>query len=1170
MKKRLLKSVAAAVAVVMAVPSVPLPAQAASKMSVSSCVISKGDKINLDINGIDEKSGKYTTSKKKVASVTKDGIVTAKKAGNAKITWKKGSKKYTCKIKVVKAPVLSKSKLEIAKNQKETITVQKYGNKKLTVKWSSSDKKIAKVSGGKITGVSEGKTTIKAKIKGYKKTWTRKVNVTVNKESIKTTTEPQTTAVPDVTVNPDVTMAPSLPDVTAVPATPAPEATVTPVPAATSEATATPEPTITPEPTVQPGGWYPSVKPTATSSPVDETHKGYTLKWEDQFDGTSLDRDSWNVELHEPGWVNNELQEYVDSTENIYIKDGNLVLKPVKTTGSDGKVSYTSGRVNTQNKHNFKYGLFEARAKVPAGQGFLPAFWMMPANENLYGQWPRCGEIDIMEVLGNDTKTSYGTIHYGNPHSESQGKHTLEQGNFSDEYHIFSVEWEPGKINWYVDGILMHTENDWYSATEGQGEITYPAPFDQPFYIILNLAVGGNWPGNPDETTDIDNAAFMVDYVKVYQKDSYDENVEKPEKEVILRDPDKDGNYVNNGNFQTAEDLADEKDWIFLTTLGGKAAAEIKDGQISINTTEEGTVDYSVQLVQPDIPMKKGATYKVKFDAYAAEARTMKVDISAPDRGYKRYLPDTTVDLTTEKKTYEYEFKMTDKDDANGRLEYNLGAAGSKAAVHISNVSIVKISESTGEELEEKTVLADGNYVYNGSFQEGKDRKEYWDTVNNAGAEISVTNIDNTRRLKVVVPEGITADKAVIVSQSGLALAGNNNYALSFKAEGDSSNSISVTVAGKEFNAVLEGKEKEYTYKFTTDAALVNKDIIFKFDKAGTYYLDDVRVVEDSLIKNGSFNAGLAGYEVYVDSSADATCVVDSLTEDNAADFTINNTGDAAWKIQLKQNNIELEKDQWYRLSLDAKSSIARKLMFAIQRDGTSDDDWTPYSGEKVVELSDSYQTYDIVFQMKKDTDLKSVLSISMGAVSDTQISDKHRICIDNINLEKTDAPEVEVPVTPAGENMLVNGDFSKGNEGWESAITAPGEATASFDDGKAVYTITNVGTEDWNVQLKQNGITLEQDCKYKVSFKVSSTEARTIKLAMLSDTYAWYGGKDIVLEKDSEQLVNVEFTMNEATDTSTTMVISMGQIKNDETKENIDTPASTISLSDFTLVKAE
>ncbi len=1130
MRKHLLKSAAAALAVVMAVPSVPVPAQAAVKLSVSDCVLSIGDKLNLDVNGAKEKSGKYKSSKKKLATVTKDGVVTAKKMGNAKITWKKGNKKYTCKVKVVKAPVLSKKKLEVNAGMKETVTVNKYGNKKLTVTWTSSDKKIAKVSGGKITGISEGETVIKAKIKGYKKTWTRKVTVTVKGNGGVTTSTPDATNTPDIPVQPGTSASP--------------------------DASATPYP-----------GGYPVIKPSSTTSPVDETHKGYTLKWEEQFNGTSLNRDDWNVELHEPGWVNNELQEYVDSEKNIYVKDGNLVLKPVKTVGSDGKVSYTSGRINTQNKHNFKYGLFEARLKVPAGQGYLPAFWMMPANENLYGQWPRCGEIDIMEVLGNETKTSYGTIHYGNPHSESQGKHTLEKGNFSDEYHTFSVEWEPGKINWYVDGRLMHTENDWYSATEGQGEITYPAPFDQPFYIILNLAVGGNWPGNPDETTDFDKAAFMVDYVKVFQKDSYNEDVEKPEKEVILRDPDKDGNYVNNGNFQTAEDLADEKDWIFLTTLGGEAAAEIKDGQLSINTTEEGTADYSVQLVQPDIPMKKGATYKVKFDAYADEARTMKVDVSAPDRGYKRYLQDTAVELTTSKKTYEYEFKMTDKDDANGRLEYNLGATGSKAGVHISNVSIIKVSESTGEELEEKTVLADGNYVYNGSFQEGKDRKEYWDIDNKAGAEVSVTNIDNIRRLKVTAPEGTSADKPVIVSQDRLALTGSNNYALSFKAEGENAKNINVTVAGKEFKAELAGTEKEYAYKFTTDGSLTNKDIVFKFSQPGTYYLDDVRVVEDSLIKNGSFNAGLAGYEVYVDGSADAACVVDSLTEDNAADFTINNTGDQDWKIQLKQNNIELEKGVWYKLSFDAKSSIARKIMFAIQRDGSADDDWTPYSGQPVIELGSEYKTYDVVFQMKNETDLKAVLSISMGAVGGTQISDKHRICIDNISLEKTDAQEEpELPVIPAGENILKNGDFAKGEENWVNAVTAPGAATVSFENQKAVYNITNVGTEDWNVQLKQEGILLEKGCTYKLTFKAASTEARTIKAAMLTAKYDWYGGQDIVLEKDTEKQVEIEFTVGEdkETDSNITMVISMGKI------ENVDTPVSGITLSDFKLIKVK
>ncbi len=1086
MRKKLCRSIAVAAAAAMAVTAVPLPAQAAKaakvKLSVSNCVLSLGDKIDLDIVGAKEAGGKYTTANKKVASVTKKGVVTAKKTGNTKITWKRGTKKYTCKVKVVKAPVLSKSKVTLEEGKSIKVSVKNYGNKKLSVKWSSSDEGVAKVSGGKITGISAGEATIQAKMKGYKKTWKKSIKVTVQKS----------------------------------------------------------------------GG---QEKP-----PVGEDiYKGYHMVWEDQFNGSALNKDDWNIELHEPGWVNNELQEYTDSEKNIYIEDGNLVLKPIKTVGSDGKVSYTSGRVNTQNKHDFKYGLFEARLKVPAGQGFLPAFWMMPTNENLYGQWPRCGEIDIMEVLGSDTKTAYGTIHYGYPHSESQGNYKLESGSFSEEYHTYSVEWEPGKIKWYVDGILFHTEDDWYSTVaEDEGEVTYPAPFDQPFYMILNLAVGGNWPGNPDDTTDIDNAAFKIDYVKAYQKDSYNEDVEKPVKEVVLRDPDKDGNYINNGTFAEAEDLADEKNWAFLTTNGGVASAEIKDNQIAITTTNAGTADYSVQLVQPDLPMKQGATYKVSFDAYADQERTMKVDVSAPDRGYKRYLEDTVVELKKEKQTYTYEFTMKGKDDANGRLEYNLGNTASTAGVYISNVSVKKIAESpVGEQ--KKTVLSDGNYVYNGGFQEGKGRLGFWDVTNTASAEVSVTNTDNIRKLKVVAPEGTSADKPVIISQPGLAIQGGNQYALSFAAEGEANKKIAVTVAGQKFDAELSGANKEYNYKITTESNLPNKDIAFRFEQPGTYYLDDVRLVEDSLIKNGSFNAGFAGYEPFIDGSASATYVVDSQTEDNAADFSIENTGDAAWKIQLKQNNVELEKDQWYRISLKAKSSIARKLMFAIQRDGSSDDDWTPYSGEKIVELSNEYQIYDIVFQMKNETDLKAVLSISMGAVDGVQITEKHRICIDDINLEKVDAPEV--PTKPEGENMLLNPDFAEGDKNWENAVTAPGEAKVSFEGKKAVYEISNVGTADWNVQLKQSGITLEKGSKYKVSFKAASTEERAIKVAMLSAAYDWYGGADIALSKE-EKLVEFEFVMEKDTDANTIMVVSMGKI------DEQDTPLSMITLSDFTLEK--
>ena len=301
---------------------------------------------------------------------------------------------------------------------------------------------------------------------------------------------------------------------------------------------------------------------------ADLLKQGYQLKWQDNFDGAFLNRADWNVELHEKGWVNSEWQEYVDSDKNIQVKDGKLLIKPVETVNADGTRSYTSGRINTQGKHDFKYGYFECRAKVPTGKGYLPAFWMMPTDENLYGQWPKCGEIDIMEVMGQETNKAYGTIHYGEPHDQSQGTCTVDaKNNFADQYHTYACDWEPGKITWYIDGVKFHEESDWFSAKSGQGEVAYPAPFDQPFYMILNLAVGGSWVGYPDDSTTYADQQFAVDYVKVYQKDSYDENVEKPVKNVILREPDTTGNYINNGDFSIAENLSDDKNWKFLTTL---------------------------------------------------------------------------------------------------------------------------------------------------------------------------------------------------------------------------------------------------------------------------------------------------------------------------------------------------------------------------------------------------------------------------------------------------------------------------------------------------------------------------------------------------------------------------------------------------------------------------
>ena len=416
------------------------------------------------------------------------------------------------------------------------------------------------------------------------------------------------------------------------------------------------------------------------------TLNGYDLLWHDEFNGDTMDDSIWSYDPHEPGWTNAELQEYTQSTDNVFVKDGSLVLKAIKTTDENGKDYYTSGKVKTQNKKDFMYGKVVARAKVPEGQGLWPAIWMMPTDESFYGQWPKCGEIDIMEVLGNQTELSYSTIHYGEPHAEQQGTYELTGTTFAEDFHEYSVEWEPGEMRFYTDNNLVLTVNDWFTAVEGLDEKPYPAPFNQDFFVQLNLAVGGTWPGNPDETTDFENAEFLIDYVRVYQKPEYDMNVEKPA--VVFREILDDGNLIYNGDFSDVEPIDDEENWYFLLFNGGDGSAKIEDNTLTITSKAEGTEEYSVQMVQPCLPMIKGTKYKLTFDACASEDRTMIVCVSAPTAGWIRYLQDTSLDLTTDWQTYEYEFEMTEKDDNNGRLEFNMGKQGSTAEINIKNVRI--------------------------------------------------------------------------------------------------------------------------------------------------------------------------------------------------------------------------------------------------------------------------------------------------------------------------------------------------------------------------------------------------------------------------------------------------------------------------------------------------
>ena len=459
------------------------------------------------------------------------------------------------------------------------------------------------------------------------------------------------------------------------------------------------------------------------------------------------------------------------------------------------------------------------------------------------------------------------------------------------------------------------------------------------------------------------------------------------------------------------------------------------------------------------------------------------------------------------------------------------------------------------------SVLSDGNYIYNGEFQEGSDRKEFWEVEGDA--DVSVTPLEDGRRLKVVVN-----DPAVVILQEDVPTVSGSTYALSFDIEGDAGVNVQITGGGQQWNTTLAGGVQTEKYTFTTPEGEYDKDFRFVFNEPGTYYIDNVRLVEDALIKNGSFNAGLTSFEAYFYNPDNASCIVDSQLEDNAFDITINDTGDADWHIQLKQEGVPLDEGQCYKLTLDMKSSLDRKILVALQRDGNKrNDDWTPYL-QQALDVSAEWQTYELYFKMNPGTEPKSdpisVFSISMGAVNGVRITDQHRIFIDNISLEKIDESEMpadDIPEIQPGENIIDNGDFEKGTEGWEGFGDAisPAVGTLAVEEGKAVIRVENVGSDDWNVQLKHFGLIIEKGSTYKLTFRGSSTVARDISLNVMSKTYDWYGGSGINLEEETKEY-SFTFTMNQDTNTDAGLFISMGKTSNAQ--------PSTIILDDFVLEK--
>lgn len=272
--------------------------------------------------------------------------------------------------------------------------------------------------------------------------------------------------------------------------------------------------------------------------------KGWTLVWDDEFDGSQVDRTKWDFDLGNgfydyrnhawvPGWGNEELQYYTHDEENVVVRDSCLTIRAVKAPLHG--CGYTSARLKTRRRDGTvlfakRYGRIEIRARVPWGKGLWPALWMLPVNDT-YGPWAASGEIDLMEIVGERPHEVLNSIHFGCAYPKRSlitTTYALPGGKQVSDWHTYAVEWEPGRIRFYVDDVQTCDYDHWWCSSRmadgagvmpgGEAELEpWPAPFDQPFYLLMNVAVGGNFPGVPNAHTQFP-AELVIDYVRVYDK----------------------------------------------------------------------------------------------------------------------------------------------------------------------------------------------------------------------------------------------------------------------------------------------------------------------------------------------------------------------------------------------------------------------------------------------------------------------------------------------------------------------------------------------------------------------------------------------------------------------------------------------------------------------------
>jgi len=868
----------------------------------------------------------------------------------------------------------------------------------------------------------------------------------------------------------------------------------------------------------------------------------WKLTWSDEFDGTDIDTSKWTYDMGNwivgedgsaisAGWGNNEKEYYTDSSDNSFVEDGKLIIRALKEETSDtyGSYDYTSAKLKTKGLFSQKYGRFEIRAKLPAGQGFWPAFWMLPEDER-YGGWAASGEIDILEAWGSKPGITSGTIHYGGvwPNNTYQGSsYEFPNNSTFEDFHNYAVEWTPGKITWFVDGVEYNSLNNWYNQDSNGERYSYPAPFDQEFFMVLNLAVGGWFDGDPTDETDFPSQ-MEVDYVRVYEPSNgkYDDPLE-PEVTVEelpedARTPLADGNYIFNGDFSDPVqvnpladlDFGDGWNLVYLDDFGGSGSVSVADNAAKIDITSAGSQDYSVQLIQLTT-LGKGRYYELSFDAKASKPRDMKAKIGGgADRGFSAYSGNYSIALSDEYETYTYQFLMSDDTDTAARLEFNLGL--STEDVWIKNVTLKEISEPIKDYNSPKTPLDDGNLLYNGAFdKETMDRMAYWNfAVEDGKANASVS--EETRQVCIDMKHSYSDPMAVRLWQEGLLVESGTDYLLTFDAKADEDRDIKVLVTDEDGNVCYQ-EEVALTQDMTsfdisfTNELETNNGGILRFDLAGDkgqVYLDNVAMKATSVdfssidtypIKNGDFAAGLDPWTYYVDWSAQGTV----WEAGQKGQIDISNVGPETWGVLMAQGPFVTSNKAPYVLSFDVESTVARNMEVVIENSS-----YFRYLNEKI-SISPDVTHYEFTFNfpLVDSVELKFLMGNTDETINENQ---PHSIFIDNVDLHVVGAPLPDDTDTGSGDTgdtsgdtasngpIISNGLFEENSDDWNLYASDGANTELSIDNQELkVLFPAYAGWFKWSTQVYQDTIELKGGSTYRLSFDARSSIDRDIWLEM-------------------------------------------------------------------------